>query len=183
MHDVTTGMTNDQKPHSTLYSFVLWFIVIYAVFEFVYLLTPNALLATKIYPLVITDWAEQLINLIAPQEQVIGKDDLLYSSAARLEIVRGCDGAGVAFLLCSAILACRSRLVDTLVGLALGLFLVYCLNLARIVLLYFVVVHNNEWFLPVHTFLAPTLMILISCLYFAWWMTRPGRDETCRPVS
>ena len=110
-----------------------------------------------------------LINWIAPMEQVLAQHNHLLSAKADLEIVRGCDGAGVLFLMVSAIVVFPSNWRRKLLGLILGISLVYSLNLLRVCGLYFVITCHADWFLLIHTYLAPTLMIIIGCCYFAWW--------------
>jgi len=39
----------------------------------------------------------------------------------------------------------------------------------RISALYFVIAYYPTWFLLVHVYLAPTLMVMVGCGYFAWW--------------
>jgi exosortase family protein XrtM len=86
-----------------------------------------------------------------------------------LEIVRGCDGAGVLFLIISAILVFPAGLMRKLLGLLLGIGLIYGLNLLRICILYYVIAYQPSWFQLIHTYAAPTLMVILGCFYFAWW--------------
>jgi len=110
-----------------------------------------------------------LINMFAPLEKVLAQQNYLFSAKANLEIVRGCDGAGVLFLVVSAIIAFPSTSRRKLTGLMLGIGFIYLFNLLRITGLYFVISYQPEWFLLVHIYLAPTLMVLAGCSYFAWW--------------
>jgi exosortase family protein XrtM len=93
----------------------------------------------------------------------------LLSTKADLEIVRGCDGAGVLFLVVSAIVVFPSKFNRKLIGLFLGIGLIYLFNLVRISALYFVIAHHPAWFMVIHTYLAPTLMVMVGCGYFAGW--------------
>lgn len=54
----------------------------------------------------------------------------------------------------------------------LGAVLVYALNLARLVGLYFVAAYHLPWFLPLHTYFIPSLLIVIVALFFMWWVSR-----------
>lgn len=122
-----------------------------------------------------------LINLVAPLEQVFARQNHLLSAKADLEIVRGCDGAGVFFLMVSAIVVFPSSLSRKMTGLILGVGLVYSLNLARVSFLYFVIAYRPGWFLLIHTYLAPALMIMLGCCYFAWWAFS-SISKTCEPA-
>lgn len=152
------------------------FVLIYAAFEIIYLMIPDPVLAGIIYPAVYTGWCEWLINLLA-FEEVTGTANLLSSSIVRLEIVRGCDGAGATFLLCAALLSSPAGLKNKAIGLFIGIGFVYILNLSRIVVLYFIAAYRDDWFLPIHTLIAPTFIILLCCLYFTWWINRFGKPN------
>lgn len=110
-----------------------------------------------------------LVNWLSPLEQVLAKHNHLLSAKADLEIVRGCDGAGALFLVVSAVLVFPSGLKRKVLGLLFGIGLIYGINLLRICVLYFVIAYHPSWFQLIHTYVAPTLMVILGCFYFAWW--------------
>jgi exosortase family protein XrtM len=110
-----------------------------------------------------------LINFFAPLERVIASKNIQISSAANLEIVRGCDGAGALFLIASAILAYPVKLKRKFIGLCLGVSMMYLINLLRICVLYFVIAHRPEWFIFIHVYLLPSLMVILGSIFFMWW--------------
>jgi exosortase family protein XrtM len=165
-------VTND--PHTKVRAkkallFLFLFLFFYSLFHFGYYLIPDELLRNLVYQEGITRISADLINWIAPQEQAQAAQNRIQSSSAVLEIVRGCDGAGVLFLVLSAILAFPTTMKRKLLGLVLGLAFTYSLNQARIVALYFITAHQNQWFLPTHTYLFPTLIVVLCSLFFLWW--------------
>ena len=108
-------------------------------------------------------------------------DATIYSRDAAIQIIRGCDGSGSAFLLCAAIVALGAPLLRTLVGLAAGLALIYVVNTTRIVGLFFVVAHQPDLFQTAHTLVAPAVIVLLGCLFFlAWghWSLAPAHAAT-----
>jgi exosortase family protein XrtM len=145
------------------------FVGCYALLNYGYFKIPVDLFMNVIYYHGVVAICADLINMLAPLEQVLAQQNHLLSSKADLEIVRGCDGAGVLFLVASAIVAFPSTWRRKLIGLLLGISLIYLLNLLRISVLYFIIAYQPDWFLLVHTYLAPTLMIIVGCCYFAWW--------------
>ena len=148
---------------------ILLFFGIYGVFHTAYFQIPDEVLRDVVYYHGIGVFCSELISLIAPLEQVAAVQNHLKSPLANLEIVRGCDGAGALFLVMAAILAFPTTIKHKLVGLVLGVSLMYFLNLIRISGLYFVVAYYRDWFQLIHTYLAPTLVIILACLFFAWW--------------
>lgn len=145
------------------------FVGCYVLLDYGYFKIPVDLFVNVIYYHGVVAICTDLINLFAPLEQVLAKQNHLISAKADLEILRGCDGAGVLFLVVSAVLVFPSGLKRKLLGLMLGIGLVYGLNLLRICMLYFVIAYHPGWFQLVHTYLAPTLMVVMGCFYFAWW--------------
>jgi exosortase family protein XrtM len=163
--------------------FLLLFLLFYSLFHFGYYLIPDTLLGNVIYQEGITRISAELINWISPQEQAQGMDNRIQSRYALLEIVRGCDGAGVLFLVSSAILAFPASTKKKLFGLIMGLTLAYLLNQGRIVALYFIAAYQYQWFLPTHTYLFPTLIIILCSLFFLWWADRASSRRHARAQS
>jgi exosortase family protein XrtM len=152
----------------------------YSLLNYGYFKIPVELFMNVIYYHGVVTICADLINWIGPKEQVWAQQNHVLSSKADLEIVRGCDGAGVLFLMVSAIIVFPSTWRRKLLGLILGICLVYSLNLLRVSGLYFVIAYHADWFLLIHTYLAPTLMIILGCSYFAWWAfgsTNKGYDQ------
>lgn len=145
------------------------FIACYVLFDYGYFKIPIDTFINIIYFHGVVTVCADAINFITPLEQVFATGNHLLSSAADLEIIRGCDGAGVFFLLFSAILVFPAKFRTKLTGLVLGCILIYGCNLIRIIGLYFVVAHNPSLFSLVHSYIAPTLMVLVACGYFAYW--------------
>lgn len=164
-------------PRPRLWLFVLVFAGGYALFHSLYFLIPDRMLREQIYHFGIVASAAEVINLVAPAEQVTGKHNRLSSPRAVLEIVRGCDGSGVIFLLVAAILALAAPWTHKGAGVAGAVALIYLLNQLRIIGLYFVAAYRPAWFTPLHTYWVPTLFIMIACAYFAWWSTRATRSS------
>lgn len=149
-------------------TFIL-FVACYVLLDYAYFKIPVDLFANVIYYHGVVAVCADLVNWLAPLEHVLGKQNHLLSAKADLEIVRGCDGAGVLFLVVSAVLVFPSGLKRKVLGLLLGIGLIYGLNLLRICILYFVIAYQPGWFQLIHTYVAPTLMVVLGCLYFAWW--------------
>ncbi len=137
--------------------------VVYALLHTLYFAIPNEILII-IYQKYVVTLCASIINIITPTEYVSVSKNALISSRAHLEVVRGCDGVGVMILIISAVLVFSTSIKHKIIGLIAGVGLVYLLNLIRIIGLYFVVVYQKEWFLPIHSYLAPTLIILLCSL-------------------
>jgi len=144
---------------------MLGYVVLYAA----YILVPDSLLRNQIYFHTLTVPAAQIIHWLAPAELVRAEQNLLTSSRATLEIVRGCDGSGALFLLLAAIATFPARPRAKLIGAGLGTLIIFTLNLQRIVALYFIQAYHPRWFLPVHLYAAPILLVIAVALWFLYW--------------
>ena len=158
-----------------LYLQWLLFVGSYTLLNYAYFQIPDDMLS-EAYNRGLGTLCADLINRLAPMERVSAVQNHLVSPQADLEIVRGCDGAGALFLVISAILAFPSTITRKWIGIGLAVLLMYGLNLIRISGLYFVIAHHRDWFQLIHTYLAPTLIILIGCLFFAGWAAGAWRS-------
>lgn len=163
--------------------FLLLFVAGYALLHTLYYLVPDAWLREAIYHWGIILPGAAAINLLAPQETVHGAGAMLTSARASLEVVRGCDGSGVAFLLAAAVAAFPAGWRARLAGLAGAMLLVYLLNQVRIVGLYFVAAYRNDWFVALHTWFVPTLFVVVGALFFAAWAARSSPRDAAPPAG
>ncbi|MDG1293221.1 MAG: exosortase family protein XrtM [Pseudomonadales bacterium] len=151
--------------------------ILYGAFHFAYHKVPDEVLSTKIYPNVIGHFAANTINTLTPDRNVTVKDHSIISKKAKLNIVRGCDGSGVWFMLTAAILGFGASVRHTIIGFVLGTLTVYLINQVRIVGLFYVIEYNRAWFPPVHTYFAPTLIIFLVAGFFLVWTRWSSNDE------
>lgn len=156
--------------------FPLWFAGIYGLMHHAYFQIPDDLLRDTLYHWGLVRPDVAVIDLLAPGEQVVAVGNHLVSARANLEIVRGCDGSGAMFLVVSAMLAYPASLGRKLAGVLAAAGFMYLLNLLRIAAIYFVVAYYPTWFLPAHTYFAPTLIVVLGCLFFAWWVAWARSD-------
>ena len=84
--------------------------------------------------------------------------------------MRGCDGSGVLFLVIAAVLAFPARWPLRALGLLGGALLVYGLNMVRLVGLYFVAAYHGGWFPLLHTYLVPSLVIVVVVICYMQWV-------------
>lgn len=167
-------------PKAPGLGFILLFLLIYAVLYLGYMRLPDSFLRDVVYLQAIGQVCVIAIDLVAPHEGVQAYDNIIGSSKAALEIVRGCNGIGTLLLAFAAVLAFPAAWKHKLVGLLTGFAVVYAVNILRISGLYFVTAYRPEWFTIVHTYYAPTLIIVICCLFFLLWASRtrpPGNDR------
>ncbi|NCC26050.1 MAG: hypothetical protein EOM25_12785, partial [Deltaproteobacteria bacterium] len=59
----------------------------------------------------------------------------------------------------------------------LGLFLLYWANIARTVVLYYSAKYRPELFDFLHIYVGQTFIIIVTALFFLFWISRPTRPE------
>jgi len=118
-----------------------------------------------------------LIHLLAPTENVTAQAHRLVWPEGRLSVLNGCDCAEAMELLMAAFIAVAGSWRMRFTGIALGTLLIYGLNQARIVALYFAVRHDKALFELIHGLIGPLIIIAVACLFFAWWIGRSASTE------
>lgn len=108
-----------------------------------------------------------LINLLWPlQASVDAKQNHLVSSQGQLNILNGCEGLDAIFLLVAAFLAYPFDLIRRLVGVVLGVLVVYLANQIRILVLWNVHLFHRDLFGLMHGVIMPLALIAVCMLYF-----------------
>ena len=119
------------------------------------------------------------INLIAPEAGAHASGQRIVSPHGSLSVLNGCEGTETVFLLLAAIAAFKAPWRHKLKGAVLGTLFVYGLNQGRIVALFFAAQQDRKWFDLLHGTIAPTLIIVLGCLFFLRWASQSasGRRE------
>jgi exosortase family protein XrtM len=125
----------------------------------------------------VADWlvaapAAQTLALALPSDHIVASANQIYSKHVRLNILPGCEGTELFFLLLAGVAAFPVSWRAKLLGLAIGLPLVFALNIARIALLYVTVRDHPAQFELVHSYIAPTAFVACLGVFFWWWTAR-----------
>jgi exosortase/archaeosortase family protein len=110
--------------------------------------------------------AAALIQIITPQANATPAAASIKSPGGGLNILNGCEGTEVMFLLVAAFAAVNLGWRQRLVGLGLGLVLVFALNQARILALFYAFRNQRSLFDLLHTTVLPAVLIAAVALYF-----------------
>lgn len=150
--------------------FALVFLLLFSVLQFAYSASRGSLVEHLVIDLATVQPSVAAINLIAPDAGAQAKGNRIISPHGSLSVLNGCEGTETVFLLLAAIVAFNAPWLQKLKGAALGTLIVYALNQGRIVSLFFAAQHDRKWFDLLHGFVAPTLIIVLSVLFFLWWI-------------
>ncbi|WP_018079027.1 hypothetical protein [Thiobacillus denitrificans] len=110
--------------------------------------------------------AAALVQVITPEVNARPVAASIKASGGGLNILNGCEGTEVMFLLIAAFAAVNLGWRRKLIGLALGLGLVFVLNQARILALFYAFRNERSLFDVLHTTVLPAVLIAAVALYF-----------------
>jgi exosortase family protein XrtM len=113
-----------------------------------------------------------------PADRVTVHANEIRSARVRLDILPGCEGTELFFLLIAGVLAFPAPLRAKLAGLAVGLPLVIALNVLRVAALYVTVRDFPTQFELVHGYVAPTAFVALLGVFFLGWTALAAPRES-----
>jgi exosortase family protein XrtM len=123
--------------------------------------------------------ATAVINTLTPGVGATAQGSRIVAPGGGLNVLFGCEGTDVVFLLLAAFAVFSMPWKHRLGGAVSGLVLVFVLNQARIVGLFYAFRLNRSLFELMHSAGAPLLMVTICGLFFQAWLmaaeARPAR--------
>ena len=120
----------------------------------------------------ILDWADPALGVTA-------RGSRLTAPGGGINVLNGCEGTDVAFLLLSAFLVAPIAWRRRFLGVAVGLALLFVLNQIRVIALFHTVRSAREWFDVLHGTVAPLVLVAATGAFFALWIgaTNSRRDD------
>lgn len=115
-----------------------------------------------------------LISVLTPSEGVTSFKNLILGHTT-IVVGQGCDGLDGLMLLISAILAFPVAWQRRLVGLLVGVPLLYSCNLMRITGLYYTRRYWPLHFRFVHEVVGQTFIVMVGCCFFLLWAGSSSR--------
>ena len=105
----------------------------------------------------------------------VGPEAIVRYGNFSVTIIEECTGVYEALILGAALLAYPTRWRNTWIGLAIGIPMIYVMNVARIIVLLIVGQYSNDWFEFMHVyFWQVTMIAMIASAWMAWlwWVVR-----------
>lgn len=116
--------------------------------------------------------AAWVIDTIWPEVGVEARGHRLVAPSGRLNILNGCEGLETLFLLLAAFAAYPFSWRSRLLGMAMGLGLVFVLNQTRIILLWQSFLYDKALFGMLHGTVLPLLMVAGCLAFFLIFLSR-----------
>lgn len=120
--------------------------------------------------------AAVLVNTLSPGIGVRAVGPRLAAEGGGLNILNGCEGTDVLFLLVAAMLLAPIAWRWRALGLLVGVPLVFVLNQVRVLVLFYAFRSDRELFELLHGAVAPLVLVLVVGTFFMLWLGRfaPG---------
>jgi exosortase/archaeosortase family protein len=119
--------------------------------------------------------AALLVNLLTPATRASAVDFTLHAPGGGLNIQNGCEGLEALFLLSAAFSVAPISWRSRGGGLLLGCAVVFLINQARILVLFYAYRADHSLFDPLHAMVTPIVVILLVCAYFYAWLLYSDR--------
>jgi exosortase family protein XrtM len=157
--------------------FICVFSAMLLAFNLLYFLFADRLLENFILPVLVAKPCASVMNFINPNNGIYVTGNRLRTFGVSFEIIRGCDGIQGFFLIVCALCAYRMPIREKIPGLFLGLVLAYALNIARIVVLFYLYRGHSAYFDFAHQFVGQTITILFLGIFFIFWISRSTEKQ------
>lgn len=105
-----------------------------------------------------------------PDQTVSAQGHSLIAAHSRLNILNGCEGLETLLLLIAAFFSYPFSWRQRIVGISSGAMLIYVLNQARIVLLWYANQHSPQLFGLLHGTILPLALVAISFIFFLMFL-------------
>jgi exosortase H (IPTLxxWG-CTERM-specific) len=136
-----------------------------------YILYRNPWVEKSIFTPLVNFYAQlsgKFLSLIGYANNVSG--DLISSSQFSVSIKKGCDAGEPMAIFIAGIVAFPALIKKKLVGLGIGLFILFLLNVIRIASLYIVGIHYPDLFEPMHLAVWQVAFIFAAILLWFLWL-------------
>jgi exosortase/archaeosortase family protein len=153
----------------------LGFVVIFSVLQ----LGWQALHGTRFERLLVHDAtvrpAVALANWLTPEVHARAVEFSMRAPGGGLNILNGCEGLEALFLLLAAFSVARLPWSARLWGAALGVLVVFAVNQARILTLFYAYRADHALFDRLHSTVTPIAVVLLVSGYFYAWFSHSAR--------
>lgn len=148
------------------------FLLIFASLQAIWFYTHEGIVGKIIIENMTVKFSVMLINLFTPAIGAFANNTHISAQGGGINVINGCEGVEVMFLLIAAMLVAPISLKEKLLGLILGIPYVYLLNQGRLIAMFYAVRSDKALFNILHGTIAPILLIGCTVLFFSYWLSR-----------
>lgn len=127
--------------------------------------------------------AARLIQSFDPSVGVQPVGSRLHAPGGGINVINGCEGIDVMFLLIAAMLVAPIPMKARLAGMALGILVTLGLNQIRVIGLFYAYRMDRSVFDMLHGVVAPMLLIVAIAGYFLFWLNWHASSKSALPST
>ncbi|OQW85832.1 MAG: hypothetical protein BWK72_20230 [Rhodoferax ferrireducens] len=127
--------------------------------------------------------AAWLVNQLTPEMQALAVRSSIRAPGGGINILNGCEGFEVLFLLTSALLVAPLSWRRKAVGFFAGVLLVWLLNQGRILVLFYANRVDKELFALLHGTVAPLVIIVLVTIAFVFFLSKSNNTQQSESES
>ena len=176
-----TEFVNQHEPKPSLLRQTILFFFIFALLQVGWLLLRDNAFGHFVRGEITVKPAVTLINLLSPSINAQALGNQIIAPGGGLVIKLGCEGLEAMFILIAAIIASSVKFKNMISGLLMGTLLVYVLNQARILILFYTNRADKALFHLLHATIAPIILIAIVGIFYYWWLNK--NQITINPLT
>jgi exosortase family protein XrtM len=168
----SAGQTTASR--ATLWRLV-FFLAIFASLQGCYATAKGTWIERVLIDKITVQSAAWIISQVDPSSKVEPVGSRLRSPTGGLNILNGCEGTDILFLLIAAMLVAPQSWRARFLGIVLGVAFIFALNQARVVALFYAFRHDRAIFEILHGTVAPLLLIIATGAFFVVWLNHGSR--------
>jgi len=160
------GGAVDEPPPRSLRNTLLIFIAVFALLQWGWSVARDSWLERLVVHQATVVPAAALVRLLTPEIPARAVAASIKAPGGGINILNGCEGVEVMFLLAAALAAVRLSWRHRSLGLVLGVALIFALNQARILTLFYTYRTDRGLFDALHTAVLPVLLVAATAAHF-----------------
>jgi exosortase/archaeosortase family protein len=116
--------------------------------------------------------AAMWVRTLTPDVAAIASGATLTAPGGGINVLKGCEGTEVVFLLIAAFAVAHLSWRARLVGAAIGTMFIYALNQVRVIALFYAYRQDPVLFDQLHGTIGPLVMVVLVGSYYVFWLNR-----------
>lgn len=121
--------------------------------------------------------ATLVLNALNSDLNATAEGSRIIAPGGGLNILQGCDGIDAVFILIAGFAAVSMGFQRRMAGMLMGLLFVFVLNQLRILALFTAFRNDRQLFNFLHTSALPLMLVVLTALFFHYWIGRGKRSE------
>ena len=168
--DANQALSEKSRPRLSLPARTVLYVIIFTALQSLYATAQGTWVERLVIDRLTVGTAARLIEALDPAIGVVADRSRLRAPGSGINVLNGCEGTEVVFLLASAMLVAPMAWRWRLLGMAAGSVVVFALNQIRVVALFYAFRSDRALFETLHGIVAPLVLIALVGGFFVIWL-------------